>query len=38
MFAYPKCESGGSFGFELCLAIESMNALGNDQKFKASLL
>ena len=38
MFVYPGCEEGGSFDFELCLPIDSMNALGNDQEFKASLL
>ena len=38
MFAYPGCEDGKSFDFELCLAIDSMNALGNDQEFNASLL
>ena len=38
MFAYPGYEGGGSLNFELCLSIGSMNALGNDQEFKASLL
>ena len=38
MFAYPICEGGGSFDFKLCLPIDSMNAFGNDQEFKASLL
>ena len=36
MFAYHRCEGGGSFDFELCLPIDSMNALGNDQEFKVS--
>ena len=31
MFAYPGCKGGGSFNFELCLSIDLMNALGNDQ-------
>ena len=37
MFAYPyvKVEE---FDFELCLPIDSMSALGNDQEFKAFLL
>ena len=35
MFAYPRCEGRGSFNFELCLPIDEMNALGNDQEFKA---
>ena len=30
MFAYPGFEGGGSFDFELCLPIDSMNDLGND--------
>ena len=38
MFAYLVCEGGGSFDFKLCLPIDSMNALVNDQEFKASLL
>ena len=38
MYAYPGCEGRGSFNFELWLPIDSMNALENDQKFKASLL
>ena len=38
MFTYPGCEGGGSFDLELCLPIDSMNALRNDQEFKASLL
>ena len=33
--AYPRCKGGESFDFELCLPIDLMNALGNDQKFKA---
>ena len=37
MFAYPGYEGGESFDFELCLPIDSMNILGNDQKFKAFL-
>ena len=38
MFAYPRCEGGRSVDFELCLPIDSMNALGNDQMFMDSLL
>ena len=38
MFAYLEYEGGGSFDFELYLSIDSMNALGNDKEFKASLL
>ena len=38
MFAYPGCEGGGSFDFELCLPFDSMTALGNNKEFKASLL
>ena len=38
MFAYPRCEGGGSFDFELFLPIDSMHAFGNDQEFKASML
>ena len=38
MFAYLGYEGGGSFDFKLCLPIDSMNAFGNDQEFKASLL
>ena len=38
MFAYPGCEGGGSFDFELFLLIDSMNVFGNDQEFEASLL
>ena len=37
MFAYPGCEGEGSVDFELCLPIDSMNALGNDQEYMASL-
>lgn len=28
-FAYPKCKGGWSFDFELCMAINSINTLGN---------
>ena len=38
MFAYLGYEGGGSFDFKLCLPINWMNALGNDQECKASLL
>ena len=33
MFAFSGCEGGGSFNFELCLSIDSMNAIWskNDQ-------
>ena len=27
VFAYPECEGGGSVDLELCLPIDSMNAL-----------
>ena len=37
MFAYPG-EDRGSFDFELCLPINSMNALENNLELKASLL
>ena len=36
--AYPRCKGGESFDFELCLPIDSMNTLDNDQEFMASLL
>ena len=32
VFVYPKCEGGGSVHLELCLPIDSINALGNDQE------
>ena len=35
MFAYLGCEGGESSDFKLCLPIDSMNAIGNDQEFKA---
>ena len=38
MCVYPGCEGGGSFDLELCLPIDSKNALENNQEFKASLL
>ena len=38
MFAYLGCEGGESLDFKICLSIDSMNALGNGQAFKASLL
>ena len=33
-FAYPRCEGGESFDFELYLPIDSMNALGNDLELR----
>ena len=38
MFVYLGCEGRRSSGFELYLPIDSMNVVGNDQEFKASLL
>ena len=38
MFAYAGCEDKWSFDFELCLSIDSINALGNNQEYKASFL
>ena len=37
MFFYPGCECGGSIDFKLCLPINSMDALGNNQKFMTYL-
>ena len=33
MFAYPGCKGEGSVDLELCLPIDLMNALENDQEF-----
>ena len=38
MFTYPNWEGGRSIDLELCMPIDSMNALGNDQEFMATLL
>ena len=38
MFAYAGCEDERSFDFELCLSINSINALGNNQEYKTSFL
>ena len=38
MFAYTGCEDERSFDFELRLSIDSINAIGNNQEYKASFL
>ena len=38
MFAYPGCEDWRSVDLELCLSIDSMNGLGNNQDFMTALL